>query len=410
MRITLAGALPYSLPAAGESVQISTNTPEDSKPPSYSYVQWHMTNFGSYGAGDFNADYSEYGAYCLGIIGGEGTGPNNPGILAFDFSTAEWEGRSLAVGGYTYYDLFNNDSETTGYPLREIDVPGISPSVSTGIPVPGHPYHNNIILPTSLGGGSMGSMISATRSACTVESLFSPAYHRLDIASMEYTHLGTGANIGSPNGLMGNSSSVLDAGRGRILHRNNGEARTAIEYLDLNDLGGTPIKAITPGAGSLPSGMDVGAMFMYEGYLIMMGVNSAGTEGRLYLLDQDSPEASNGGWLEMNYNGGADAANQRAACVWQWVARKGMFYKLPTTGGTTLWTLTPPSLATIKTGGAWTTGTKTISPSVPATGNEGSGSDGWWHAFWYHEALDCFAWIPGRDNGDGTVYLIGVPD
>jgi hypothetical protein len=413
MRITLAGALPYSLPDAGETLQISTNTPEVATPPTYTYPQYHGANFGAFGTGGgLCVDYSEYGAFVSGIVGGEGAsfGCNNPGILAFDFSTAEWEGRSLAVGGYDYYDVFNDTTETNGYPLREaLVVPLVSPSVSTGIPVPGHPYGNNIVLPASLGGGAMGSIISATRSACTVESLFSPAYHRLDIASMEYTHLGTGGNVGGANGSMGNSSSVLDVERGRILHRNNAESRTAIEYLDLNDLGGTPIKGITPGAGSLPQGMDAGAMFMYEGYLIMMGLNAAATEARLFLLDQDSPEASDGGWITLNYSSSdADIMAERAT-RWQWVAAKGMFYKLPKAGGTTLWTLTPPSLATIKTGGAWTSGTKTIGPSVPATGNLGSGGDAWWAGFFYHPVLECFVWIPARDNGDGTVYLIGVP-
>jgi hypothetical protein len=412
--LKLIDALPYTLPDAGESVQIATNTPEDTTPPSYSYFDWHGANFGAYGAGDFNADYSTHGAYCIGASGGEGTGnQSNFGILAFNFTTGEWEGRSLAVGGYDYYgDYYMGEQgpqETTGYPLFEaLTIPGPGPG-SSGIPVPGHAYHNNIILPASLGGGPMGSMITATRSACCVESKFSPAYHRLDIDTMTFTHLGTGANVGSGTGNMANGSSVLDAGRGRILHRNGSDGRTAIEYLDLNDLGGTPIKAITPGPGSFPVGMEVGGLFMYEGYVIMMGVNSAYTTAKLYLLDQNSPESSNGGWLQLNYTGDSDALGQRAACVWQWVPRKGMFYKLPITGGTTLWTLTPPPLATIKTG-VWTTGTKSFAPSVPATGNAGTGSDAWWHAFWYHELLDCFVWIPARDNADGTVYLIGVPD
>jgi hypothetical protein len=418
MRITLGsqpGSLPYSLPGPGEAVQISTNTPEVATPPSYSYAEWHLANFGAYGSGDFNADYSEYGAYCFGICGGEGLGNNNnPGILAFDFSTAEWEGRSLAVGGYDYYGDFTV-AETNGYPLLEANTIGVSPSLSSGIPVPGHAYHCNVILPASLGGGSMGSMISSTRSACCVESVFSSARHRLDIASMEYTLLGVGRNVGGSAGNMSNGTSVLDRERGRILHRNGDDGSQDFEYLDVNELGSPgPIKYLPSQPGFVPTGSSFGSMFMYEGYIIKMGTNgtsaaeSPSPYAKLFLYDQDSPENTNAGWVTLNFEGSQALANENGNAVWQWVESKGMFYKLPRNGGTTLWTLTPPSLATIKTG-AWTLGTKTIE-SVPSCGFVGSGSDGVWHAFFYIEALGCFGWIPAKDNADGTVYLIGVPD
>jgi hypothetical protein len=414
------GGVPYALPGPGEAVQISTNTPDVGTPPSRTYAEFYSGTFGAYGAGGFNPDYSEHGAYCIGPAGGETVGTlNNPGVLAFNFTTAEWEARQPAVGGFTYYDDFymgiQGTDQTNGFPLFEALDSGTG--LTSGVPVPGHPYHNNIVLPASMGGGSMGSIITATRSACCIESRFSSAYHRLDIASMEYTHLGTGRNVGGGAGNMSNGSSVLDVGRGRILHRNGDEGSQDIEYLDTTDSNpATAVKYTSTISGFVPTGSTFGAMFMYEGYIIRIGTNGtpqadAGHRSKLFLFDQDDPESSDAGWLELNYTdntGNSTLGKENLNCVWQWVESKGMFYKLPRGGGTTLWTLTPPSLANIKTG-AWTLGTKTID-SVPSCGFVTSGSELIWHAFFYIEALDCFGWIPGEDARTGEVYLIGVPD
>jgi 3-methyladenine DNA glycosylase Mpg len=73
---------------------------------------------------------------------------------------------------------------------------------------------------------------------------------------------------------------------------------------------------------------------------------------------------------------------------------------MPSSGGSTLTTLTPP--ANPKTG-TWVVGTETFGGATPAASHASTEGVNHYTQLIYVPAIDCLAWIPGGNN---PVYLL----
>lgn len=368
------GVLPYSLPSAGQIVQINGNLPDDVKPSSWSVGQWGYSLFDSYGGGTFVPTYSEHGAYVIAGSGGH-QHPDHPGAALFNYSTGLWE-RLDTVPSVV------KTSTPLGFSYSEIDDGPYWEIIGTDIPAPPHPYANLCFMPD----GAKGSVIYVKRAAASYggpgDIVHSPCAHRFDLATRVWSrYAGPSSRTSQVE-----SNSVWDAARNRWWHvRQSQHEYNSVEYLDRAD---ATWKTTAAQSGFPPSGIaGYARTVLYAGMLIHNRGNS------LWLFDPDNATA---GWVQLTVSGTLPTKENR------WAPYGGKFYAFDgTAASNTLTRITPP--ANPKTG-TWVVDTVTLSgPALPArAGNTDPGID---HYTRLHhvESHDCLGWIPGRGKG---VYLL----
>lgn len=376
---------PYSLPGPLGSLAIATNRAEDVYPAgSMTQNSWVGAVYNSFGGGDYVEDYSNGGAYVIAGSGGHDH-PENIGALIFDFEDATFKRLDPQGGSYTDSGepVGYSEADTNGTPYYELT--GSSGAAATGVPSPAHPYGHLIAIPTSMGGGSKGSVAYITRMAVCIQARNSLVAHRMDLATGVWSRFSN--NSASRGTVEGNA--VLDVGRNRAWVTTNSEhSYSRRVYLDF------ATGNFTDSASE--SGFPAGAAA--NGHLFMHGtlVLKMTTAGDLFCYDPDVPELIQltlTGWTPPN-------ADEGICSPWAWHEGTGKFYKLPYTGGSTLYRMTPP--ASPKSG-TWTVDTVAISPALPSA-NLGTGPRTG-KFFFYVPPIDRFAWIPG-EGLNVNVYLI----
>lgn len=356
----------YALPGPGETLNIGmTNAPADINPAAMTDAEWHYALFGSFGGGVLVQDYSLGGGWVQAGSGGHNH-PSNIGAIIADFTDRTWkrldpQGGAYRGGGYAV-------AETSGSPQYEI-------TGSSGVPAPAHPYHNQIALPASMGGGTKGSVLYVTRTAVCSEAVDSPRAHRMDLASGVWSQYSTNGSAWTTF----EATAVLDAARSRAwMMVNNQHSREEVVFLNLS----TGAFGLSASFSFPDSDCITGFNFMHAGLVMRHGINN-----KLFYFD---PDDDTSGINAVTLSGTLPGGNDNNPFTY--FPPTGKFYKLPITGGTTLYRLTPP--ATSPKTNTWTVDTITVSPSLP-TADPGIGTTSQTTRWFYVPALQRLAWIPG---------------
>jgi hypothetical protein len=375
--------LPYTPPTTtGQVTLIGTNTLQSVKHPAVTAFNWWYSNVNSYGSGAFVKDYSTAGAYVVGPSGGH----NHPawtGGTIFDFLDATWK-RLDPTQGPGARDTDFSAGETNGAPYYEL--------TGTNVPIPPHPYHCNSVLPKVFGGGAKGSVVTITRHAVTpgaVEGVTSS--HRFDLATGVWSRLTTAQF--SAGQMFTESSVVWDEFAQRYwLIPQAYHNFTNLSYLRLSDLtvqntASFPFPPFPGGGGG--GSYDVAMMDPRRRIIVMAQRN-----GNLIGFD---PNAESLGWRVLTLSGSLPTTtNER----WAYVPCRDAFYKMPGTGGSTLYKLTPPSSNPFSS--TWTVTTISLSQAVTQYG-DGPGSPGAYAALQYVPYIECLAWFShGNNSSSGT--------
>lgn len=360
----------YSLPSSGQAVAIGVNHALSVTPTEdgFTAAEWDYSLFNSYGGGVFVEKYSAAGAYVLAGTGGHNH-PDNPGAVVFDFANARWSrlDNTQGVARKTTSPHAFLESESTGAPWYEW--PG------TQVPLPAHPYRNLAYSPD----GAKGSVVYITRAAVGAGASSSDRVHRFDLATRQWSRVGTGGSDRMINGGF-ESDGLWDAVRNRwwYIIPDHHYLRN-VAYLDRSDSTWKTTASSSSWHPHMP-----GASFMHDGYILR------NTGGSLYLFDPDLPAE---GWILLSVSG---SLPQPAASRWARY-RNGNWYAYAGAGGNTMQRIVPPDNP--KTG-AWTVSNITVSgASLPVR----SGSTAHYSRFIDVPAIGCLAWIPGGSN---PVFLI----
>lgn len=370
----------YSVPSStpGNVVLVGTNTLQSIKHTAFSSSNWWRTHVDSYGAGVFVPDYSSAGAYVIGCTGGHNH-PPWPGASLFDFSDVTW--KRVDPSGITVRDQTGtaNDyllSDLNGSPYYEI--------TGTQVPSPGHLYHDASYVPTSLGGGSKGSLATITRAAVTGDIVNSTACHMLNLDTGAWSRMTTSQ---FPSGFMGVETSVIyvpSKARWYGIPQQN-HSFTALNYLRASDW--TVQSTATYSAPGAPSG-GVYPVTMLDPLREHFVQRRA--DGVMVGFDLND-EAS--GWRALTVQGSIPSGNER----WAFCHSNGAFYKVNTAGGTTLYKLIPPSSNPFSN--TWIATTITMSQSLAAFGN-GDTSLLAYGSLVYVPGIDCLAWFSLGPSGN----------
>jgi hypothetical protein len=368
---------PYSLPASGESLDIAGNYAEDVKPAALTGLEWNTACTNAFGGGALVEDYSAGGAYVIAGSGGHAS-PENIGALIFDFEDALYKRLDPQGGSYSAGNFLVGD--TSGDPYFEL-------TGSSGVPAPAHPYQTLIALPTSLGGGTKGSVLYVTRNAVCSTAERSLAAHAMDLSTGVWSRYSS--NTATRSSV--NAAVVLDTSRSKAwLMYNAQHSVKSVVYLDLvtTAFGVTADSTVTFPETDAATGYN----FMHAGLVIRQGTN-----GKLYYYD---PGDNANGIQPLTVSGSVPL--EHLVNPWTYFPSSGKFYKLLDAGGATLYRLTPPG-SSPKTN-TWTVDTVTISPALPAAWVSGT-SAGEYSRLFYVPSIQRLAWMPGNSSVGG-VHLI----
>jgi hypothetical protein len=384
---------PYDLPTSGNVVAIgvtgATSGSFYSTRPT-SGVNGEMTGanfayavFNCYGAGDVLEDYSEGGAYVVCQSGGHGC-PANVGASIFDFTDAQFKRKDphTSHGGTDYYRTTDySPAETSGSPLYEI-------TGSAGIPTPAHIQTQQLRVPSSVDGSTLGSMIQVGRCAVTSNSGVNSGWaYKFDMSTGLYDQISTNAASNTQI----HASAVFDEARNRYWFCSGEQnIENSVQYLDCSDWTFKTTATHT----IVYNGHDQGSLFMYEGLLCRFG-----TDLDIYVFDPDDAAT---GWI---LPGGGATGTPPTDRLNRWAyfpSSDKFYYRGSTNSDAVLHRLTPG--ANPKTN-AWAFDTVTLGSSLPRSTLDGDPGDQASHygCLVYVPSIQRLAWIPG---GDEQVYLI----
>lgn len=365
--------MPYSLPAAGTAVSISSNTANAIKPSVMSAYNWGYSLFNSYGSGTFVPDYSEAGAFVIAGSGGHNAPPNVDAAI-FDFSTGAWKLLSNANGIAARSSDFS-PSEVGNY--------GELLAATAGqIPAPSHEYAITTYLPSSMGGGPKGSFVKMGSAAITTAGNFGNGVHKMDLS----TGLWTRMTADKVDFLWAyESTSVLDTVAQRIYFiPDSFHSRNALQYYDI-------ATATMKWTGSYPypadyTGSEYQTTWLDPARRLILNMRSGYP---LRALDLNNISA---GWVTLQTTGSAPSSPNR----WAYYEPDGKFYTRGNSSGQVLNRLTPPS---DWKNGTWTYDTVTVSgATLPNYSNVASNGSRHYAKLFYVPALKSLAWISGEAN------------
>jgi hypothetical protein len=375
---------PYALPSTGQTLTFGTNTVQDVRPPGWTPTQINYSVFNSYGFGDYNEWYSPGGAMCVGGSGGH-LHPDLTAIIAKDFTDGLYKLHEHNNGGTRYGgaggDLGYLEAQTSGPPFFEING-------SPGVPSPGHTYQNTVILPPSLGGGPKGSLMLLGRGGMHINGTnHSQSVYAFNLDTNMWWRVTN--NLASR--ISYETGVVYDAPRGRYwIFPQGGHNDSFVQYFRASD--GT-FQTDASWSGFPPGVIGNGGRgWIFQGVLFLQT-----SDGGLYSFDPSNPTAS---VTAVTISGSAGSTLPNYFNRFAYYPRRNKFYWCPTTGGTTLNRLTPPT-GNIRTG-TWTHDTVTVSPGLTAQVNAGDPGDVVQHynALMYIKSIDRLCWFPGGSNFD----------
>lgn len=367
--------MPYGLPAAGQAVEIGTNTASAIRPAGYSGTLWAYSLFKSFGSGTFVPDFSSAGAFVIAGSGGHNA-PGNVDAAVFDFLDATWK-RVANTNGVPPREGDYVLGETNGAPRFELLA-----ATAGQVPPPSHLYGLVSFIPASKGGGPRGSFLKMGSAAALVSSAIGTNIHKMDLATGLWTRVSDDTlNFGYNY----EAVTVYDPQAGRYYFLPDGfHAFQTMQYLDLADMRVKSTPAFPYAA--TPSGGAYQTVFLDPVRRLLVAQRPGNP---LRALDLNDIAA---GWTILNTAGTQpDEANR-----WEFYPADGRFYTRTTNGGQTLYRLTPPS--SWKTG-TWTVDTVTVSgavlPDFTVTAGTGVRHYG---TFFYVPAIQSFAWISGEST------------
>lgn len=395
---------PYALPAVGSARAIETVSARGTgfqavKPPQLTVDEFTRSLAGSYGSGIFCREYSAGGAYISAGTGGHAH-PELVDAVGFDFTTGTWfriananGAANVPTGGYI------DGATTTASPWFE---------VGSGAPAPGHAYSTAAYIPPANGGGSKGSFAYAVRNAVGRGARFAPTAHKMDLASGLWSRA-VSASSGTLNDQLGvEYRCVTDAATSRIYiiplayhyfdHLPYVSTNSVTTYGKLGSFSAPPAY-ISDGCADYP-----GVVFDPKRRLVIRTL-----QRKLRALDLNNLSA---GWQLLQLNGASLLPNVplgESELVYH--EARDAFYYLPSTGGSTLYKITPPTQN--PTTNAWTVSTQAIGgATLYAHGSNGSNDTGGlaYRSLMYVPAIGMLAWCAfGQHSGAGAaVYPMTV--
>jgi hypothetical protein len=376
---------PYSLPSSGQAVAIETITIQAShgfqsvRPSPMGANEYARSLCGSYGSGVFCENYSTAGAFVSVATGGHGH-PDLTDAVGFDFTTGAWFRVANAAGvANRNQPGYNEVTESTGTPYYE----------HTGVtaPVPPHPYSCAVYIPPANGGGTKGSFAYGARGSVGQGASFAPSSHRFDLATGVWSRLAAGgSNIA--DGVLAEYRSVFDPVTSRIY-----VVPWALHYFDYlpyvrTDTGSTYQSStgftapIETGSDGVSSGIS-GAVLDPQRRLIVRGL-----QRKIRALDLST---FTGGWQLVTLTNSTLLPNRAmGGSELVYHPTRDAFYHLPSTGGQTLYKITPP--ASNPFSNPWVVSTQTISgATLHPHGNGGDANGG-------ADAHKCLMYVPAIDR------------
>ena len=379
--ISSPAGLPPWVPAPGESAKIQLN--DINSDASYQANLWYTQARGvaqyfvNWSGGAFNPDASANGA--LMMWGGGHGGGLNLKALVFDFTS-----RQFSAAGPE-----NPASDYTGGPP---DLPGLDASWSdynTGADyiVPGlHSYNFLTYAPANVSGvGSKGALVLSL----IVPSAVNAAPHFIDLATNRMSR--ASSNVGV-SGTGYGAGGVYDSLRQRYWWTTSGQ--TTINLLDWTE---SHPRTVHTYSLSTAWGLDsYYALFRYIPEAdVALGLwceyGSNAVKGEVWDMSTSPPTRMAQLTLPSYPNGNAGAGDILGSGFgWDWCPITGAAYLYMGYASTTVWKLTPSSLALASA--TWTWSTETFTGAVysnPWPTNFGEQPLGRWC---YVPALRCFCW------------------
>jgi hypothetical protein len=398
---------PYSLPAVGQALAVESVGGRGTgfqavKPPQLSIDEFTRSLCGSFGSGVFCREYSAGGAYISAATGGHAH-PDMVDAVGFDFTTGTWfriananGALSVPTGGFV--------AGITATALPWLEVVGVLGSV----PAPPHAYSCAVYIPPGNGGGPKGSFAYGVRSAVGQGSSFSPTAHRMDLASGLWSRAVSAPSAGIADQVGVEYRCLFDAAASRIyiipLAYHYFDHLPFIDTTTVTTYGRLGTFPTPPAYGSDGCADSPGAILDPRRRLIIRTL-----QRKLRALDLNNLSA---GWQLLQLNNasllpGRPLGDSELA----YHDARDAFYHLPSTGGSTLYKITPPAGNPISN--AWTVSTQTISgATLHAHGNDGTNDSGSlaYKSLMYVPAIGMLAWCAfGQHGGAGTaVYPMTV--
>jgi hypothetical protein len=365
----------WSLPAAGQSVLIGSNTPNSVRPGAYTSGQFSQATFGSFSSGVFNPWYSRTGAYEISNTGGH----NNlyfQGSVIFDLeqATPAWVLQDNA-NGVAYQLGPVGVSATNGSPYYEY--------TGTQMPLAGHTYASMIAIQQ----GNKGSLLWVTRGATGNESVAAPTVHVMDAETGLWSRM---ASVSLADHAMVEGSGAYDPNTHRYYVSNSQFwSNNFVAYLRGSDNTAQTYSL----SGFPPSGTNYTKMFLFPERRLMLWVDAAGLVFGLDLTQ--APGSTN---IVQLTTSGAFASNNGQS-QWRWDIGKGKFVQKPGWTGDVVNTLTPPNDRSLGTGGTWVKGSETIGGAGLPDGIRGPADGvGQYMQNDYVEELDCHIYVSDDAN------------
>lgn len=363
------------------------------KPGDLSIDEFTRSLCGSFGSGVFCRDYSAGGAYISAGTGGHAH-PDMVDAVGFDFTTGTWFRIDNADGVANVPTGFVEGSTTNAYPWLEAAGGGT-------VPAPAHAYSCAVYIGPANGGGAKGSFAYAVRNAVTRGAKFAPTAHRMDLASGQWSRAVTVASSTLFDQTGVEYRCLADPATSRIYiippAYHNYDYLPYIDTTLITTYGrlgsfSYPPAYVNDGCGDYP-----GAVLDPKRRLIIRTL-----QRKLRALDLNNLGA---GWQLLDL-AGASVLPDRPLGDSELVYHdaRDAFYHLPSTGGSTLYKITPP--ATDPTRNAWTVSAQTIAGApLRAHGIDGTSENGAlaYRSLMYVPAIGMLAWCAfGQHDGGGT--------
>ena len=376
---------PYNIPtAAGQVVQIPNSSHESARLQTpWDATKWNYCLHNSFGAGTVVEDYSAGGAYVFCGIGGHAH-PDFTGAVVFNFSTGAWEVLLHANGGPQYAAGGSGftQAESNGAPYWEI-------TGAQFVPMPVHPYRALTRIPTSLGGGTKGSVAYFTRGTMgETGTIHSYASHRFDLSTRLWSRASTQLMPRTVSSGLYECTTVFDPSRNRyyLIHEDM-HAFQSMYYMRASDwtwqqTASYPFPSVnleTPGGVSL-----------VNDHLLYQGLN--GTLFRFNLANESA------GWQQCTLSQSLPINNKNN---YVYYPPTGKLYGINAIGGSTLSRITPPA----NFASTWTVDSVSLGSALPSVSDVADPSRFVEHytMLFYVPSIQKLAWIPGDTN---NVYLI----
>jgi hypothetical protein len=371
--------------ASGTVTMRGVNTAQAVKPADYSAANWSGSISRSFGAGVFVEDYGTHGAYVIGPSGGHNHSPTI-GALVFPLDDFTWTYLSpdgVSVKDQTGAASDYTTAELTADPYREL--------TGTQVPCPDHPYHHHSVWP----GGVKGRLTTITRAAITPGADNVTSSHSYDLNTRVWSRMTT-AQFDSAR-VQTESSIVYRPSPERwYLVSQAYHNFQSLQYLRASDM----TVVTTESQSGFPPTAGAGGSYDVSMYCPMHDIIlMQRRDGTFMGYDPTDATSEQAGWKVLTHTGTCPTSNER----WCWVDSKNAFYKIVSTGGSTMLKLTPPA---DWENGTWALTQITLSQSVAAFGDAAVGGTLAYGSLIYSPSKDRLYWFPLGPSATGMTLQV----